>query len=136
MDAYLICPETHKSMWLGKAIRVRQSDGTETVNYFHQGAYDDPPNYENEMLNKVLWKFLAEHTHKELRIVFSGEVDDESFDRVGTDDVEADNYLRDWPQRGAVGRSGASGIDSATEVSSRLSGSENADHRQGSEELH
>jgi|SRR6516162_10641800 hypothetical protein len=90
MDSYLICPETNKYIWLGKPIR---SD-SDTVIYYSQNAYHY--NHEEPLLNKVLWKFLAEHAHKELRIVFSGEFVEDEYEAAWTSDIEAENYVEDW----------------------------------------
>ena len=91
MDAYLTCPETKKSMWLGKPIR---RDNDEVVFYSQNAAQY---NHDDLLLNKVLWKFLAEHAHKDLRILFSGEYPDGDYERVSTWDIEAEDYVRDWP---------------------------------------
>lgn len=99
MDAYLICPETKKEIWLGKPIRVEDNNGALRVAYFHRGSSDGPWNHEIDSINKLLWKFLAEHAHKELRVVFSGEYDDDEFDRVAGDEVELEEYVRGWPAR-------------------------------------
>src|SRR5215472_15018290 len=90
MDAYLICPETKKYMWLGKPIR---SDG-DFVDFYSQNPCRH--NHDNPLLNKVLWKFLSEHARKELRIVFSGEFIEDEFEAIWTSDIEAENYLKDW----------------------------------------
>ena len=107
MDAFLISNQTRKSLWLGKAIRFDNEDGTETVQYFHRGSWNGPVshpvpillNHENPILNKVLWKFLAEHARKDLHIVFAGEFDEDEYERVGSgdDEVEIAEYLGAWP---------------------------------------
>jgi len=56
-------------------------------------------NHEISSANKVLWKFLAEHAQMELRIVFSGEFEENSYEQIGTNDADADEYLRGWPDR-------------------------------------
>jgi hypothetical protein len=91
MDAYLICPETKKSIWLGKPIRSED----DKVIYYNQNFRRQ--NHEDSLLNKVLWRFLAEHAHKELRIVFSGEYNEDEYDRISTSDFEAEEYVSDWP---------------------------------------
>ena len=95
MDAYLICPETRKAIWLGKPIRTQRDAKAFRVLYYNQGPGDR--NHEMPLLKRVLWKFLAEHDHKELRIVFSGEFSDEEYERIPTSDVEAEAYVRNWP---------------------------------------
>ncbi len=93
MDAYLICPETKKLIWLGKPIRDAD-DGARVV-YYSQTA--SRHNYEDNLLNKVLWKFLADHAHRPLMIVFSGEYNDDEYDHIGTSDIEAEEYVMNWP---------------------------------------
>lgn len=93
MDAYLICVETKKLIWLGKPIRLTSNPG-KVIYYSQNSSYN---NHETPLLNKVLWKFLAEHAHKELRAVFSGEYNDDDYEHISTDDVEAEDYVRDWP---------------------------------------
>jgi hypothetical protein len=94
VDAYLICAETRKLIWLGKPIRPTSDPGR--VIFYSQNASRE--NYEVPLLNKVLWKFLAEHAHKELGVVFSGEFVDDDYEHISTDDVEAEEYVKDWPQ--------------------------------------
>ena len=85
MDAYLICPETKKLIWLGKPIRAEDDEAR--VIFYSQNA--DLLNHEKKLLNKVLWKFLADHAHRDLRIVFSGEYNDDEYEHISTSDVEA-----------------------------------------------
>lgn len=92
MDAYLSCPQTRQLLWLGKPIRT--IDGKNVV-FYSQNAYRC--NHDNPLLNKVLWKFLAEHAHMELRVVFSGEFRDDDYEHVSTHDVEAEEYVKGWP---------------------------------------
>lgn len=99
MDAYLICPETKKEMWLGQPIRFFDANGAEQVAYYHQGPSGGALNHEIEAVNKLLWRFLPEHAHKELRVVFSGEYEDEEFERVPGGELELEEYVRGWPAR-------------------------------------
>jgi len=99
MDAYLICPETKKALWLGKPIRTMDESHVERVLYYHRGPLGGSLNYNDQLLNMILWKFLAEHAHKDLRVVFSGEFDDDEYERIGSGDVESDEYLQGWPPR-------------------------------------
>ena len=91
MDAYLICPETKKSICLGKPIRSKDH----RVVYYSQRP--GLRNHEIPLLNRVLWKFLAEHAHKELRVVFDGEFVDDGYEYISTSDIEAEDYVRNWP---------------------------------------
>ena len=47
----------------------------------------------------VLWKFLAEHAKKDLRVVFSGEFNEDEYLFVAYDELKAAEYLRGWPPR-------------------------------------
>lgn len=91
MDAYLICPETKKLICLGKPIRSKDH----RVVYYSQRP--DRHNQEIPLLNRVLWKFLAEHAHKELRVVFDGEFIEDEYEYISTSDIEAEDYVRNWP---------------------------------------
>ncbi len=93
MDAYLICPDTRKAIWLGKPIRPLNDP--QRVIYYSQSPSAE--NHETPLLCKVLWKFLAEHAHNELRVVFSGEFVDDEYEQIDTCDVEAEQYVKDWP---------------------------------------
>lgn len=93
MDAYLICKDTKKLIWLGKPIRSESEP--DRVIFYSQNATLD--NHDNPLLNRVLWRFLAEHAHRELRVVFSGEYDDDEYEHIRTSDIEAEDYVRDWP---------------------------------------
>lgn len=95
MEAYLICEKTRKAICLGKPIR---EPGGRTE-YYHSGPANGDPNHEDALLNRVLWKFLAEHARQELRIVFSGDFRQDDFEFIWTSDVEAENYVWGWPPR-------------------------------------
>jgi hypothetical protein len=97
MDAYLICDATRKAMWLGKPIRPTAKDPR--ILYYHRGGYDGPYNHEVQEDNRVLWKFLAENGRHGVRVVFSGEYDEDSYEQVGSDEVETAEYLRGWPPK-------------------------------------
>jgi hypothetical protein len=95
MDAYLICDATKKAMWLGKSIR---SLADNRILFYHRGPAEGPYNHEDIELAKVLWKFLSENGRGGVRVVFSGEYDEDEYERVGSGDVETEEYLRGWPQ--------------------------------------
>jgi hypothetical protein len=98
MDAYLTCFETKKAVWLGKPIRFQEA-GVARVEYYNRLANED--NHANLVLNKILWKFLAEHAKMELKVLFSGDFDEEEYEEVATgfDDVKTDLYLEGWPRK-------------------------------------
>ncbi len=98
MDSYLICDETKKAMWLGKPIRGTTDGNAERVLFYHRGSQEDPYNHEDEVLNKILWKFLADNARKTFRVVFSGEFEEDDYEWVGSGDVETEEYLRGWPE--------------------------------------
>ena len=91
MDAYLTCSETKKLIWLGKPIRSEN----DRVVVYSQNEYRY--NHQDPLLNKVLWRFLADHAHKDLRVVFSGEFVDDEYEHISTSDIEAEEYVRNWP---------------------------------------
>ena len=99
MDAYLLCPETKNAMWLGKPIREETDNNNERVLYYHRGPYNGPLNHQNEELNMILWKFLAEHTKKDMRIMFDHEFNEGEYRYIGSDEVETAEYLRGWPPK-------------------------------------
>jgi hypothetical protein len=112
--ASLACPRTRKLLWLGKAI-FKQQKGTEgassVVDRFHIGSAEEPPNYRRDLLNQVLWKFLAEHTGMDLRVVVEGDgFDVDDYVEIGGDsegDVPFDRYIKDSelpPSRDQGGR--------------------------------
>jgi len=96
MDAYLSCPETRKLIWLGKPIRT----SSDQVVFYSQNA--DNWNHDNPLLNKVVWKFLADHAHKELRVVFSGEFNEDEYDQIGSQDIETEEYIKEWPPKSVL----------------------------------
>ena len=53
-------------LWLGKAVF---HDSDERINFFHIGPSDEPPNSARTVLNRVLWKMLADHARHTLRVV-------------------------------------------------------------------
>jgi hypothetical protein len=96
--ANLACMDCKVSFFLGKAIF--RDDGS--VNYFHIGGREEPPNWQRQELNQVLWKMLADHAGHNLRVLLSGDPD---FDRLadfvdigGTAirDISEEDYLKNW----------------------------------------
>ena len=99
MDAYLICKDSKYALWLGKPIRtVALEKSAERVVFYHRGPKDGIYNHEDPLSNKTLWKFLADNAHKELRVVFSGEFNEDEYEHIGSGDVETENYVHGWPE--------------------------------------
>ncbi|MFL5342541.1 MAG: hypothetical protein ACJ8F7_20535, partial [Gemmataceae bacterium] len=54
---YLNCHDCRQTVWLGKALHDNYRPYC-----FHMGDAEDSPHWKRELLNQVLWKFLADHT--------------------------------------------------------------------------
>ena len=93
MDAYPICSETKTLVWLGKQISSENSPNKVILSH-NASRY----NHEDLLLNKVLSRFLADNVLKELRVVFGGEVVSDEYERISTSDIEAKEYVRNWPR--------------------------------------
>jgi hypothetical protein len=98
--AYLICKDAKEMIFVGKA--VFDSDGR-TVNRYHQGSAEEPPNSQRETLNRVLWRFLARNAGKQLEILMDEDLDYLAelgeYREIGGDsekDIPVEEYLRDW----------------------------------------
>lgn len=94
---YLSCNDCRQSLWLGKALH---RDGRPEC--FHRGGEGDPPHWQREQLNQVLWKFLADHTGHRIDVRLEHEMSVNAWDyqEIGgdsTEDIDADTYLADWP---------------------------------------
>ena len=53
-------------LWLGKAVYAGHE---RCISFFHMGTAEEPPNSARPLLNRVLWKLLAEHARHTLRVV-------------------------------------------------------------------
>ena len=102
MDAYLASPDTCKVLYLRKAVGPRPNRFRKgrTVQYYHADPKGGPLNHEQELMNKAVWEFLAEHAGKEIKIAL-GEL--ELYEIVGDneDSIWQESYTRDWPPRGS-----------------------------------
>jgi hypothetical protein len=98
--AYLTCPETRQMIFLGKAVWTTGDDSRQ-VSYFHLGPRETAPNSQQEELSRAVWRFLADHAGKELRVLLENELKDEGeYVVIGgdsKDDIPFDEYLKDWP---------------------------------------
>ena len=97
---YLVCAECRHFLWLGKAIRP---DG-QKVDYFHLGPASDPPNSQQQLLTRALWRFLADHCGHQLRPLLEWDLDPfiaegDVYIEIGgdrTSDTSLEDYVRDW----------------------------------------
>jgi hypothetical protein len=94
--AWLVCPERSLSLWLGKVC----TDDSGRREY-HIGDADEPPNASRILLNRVLWKLLAECEGSPLKVVTDRDPEYEQLDRyvaIGGDricDLNFEAFLRD-----------------------------------------
>lgn len=98
--AWFACTDCQVMLWLGKAIH----DGAESqIRYFHIGASEEPPNSARPVLNRALWKMLADHAHHTFRVVTDQDPEYkalEAYVEVGGDedrDIDFETYLAGWP---------------------------------------
>lgn len=95
--AYLTCVECGVALWLGKAIYKGNR-----VDRFHMGQESDPANSLNNKLNRVIWKFLADHAGHAIRVIVEGDADFDSigdYQEIGGDEIVSisiDDYLSGW----------------------------------------
>jgi hypothetical protein len=80
-------------LWLGKALHDQRG-----VFGYHIGTSDEPPHWKRDLLNQVLWKFIAEHTSHRIDVRLEHEMTEEMFgyQDIGGDrdnDVTYENYL-------------------------------------------
>ncbi|MDA0207419.1 MAG: hypothetical protein O2795_19025 [Acidobacteria bacterium] len=67
--AYLACPQTRDYLFLGKALRtVDQTDAKEIFGFW-MGSREDFKNFENPVLNRALWRFIADHAGKKMVVL-------------------------------------------------------------------
>jgi hypothetical protein len=91
---YLFCHDCEQMLWLGKALR--DDNG--------QLAYQigtSPPNWKNEVLNQVVWKFLADHTMHKIDARLEHQATDQmhEYKEIGGDeipDISFSEYLSGW----------------------------------------
>jgi uncharacterized protein involved in tellurium resistance len=99
--AKFVCTQCKVQLWLGKAIFQTDSD---QPTRFQIGDTRDthPLNSENPVLNKVLWKMLADHARHPIHIFVEGDPDYDStagFVKIGGDeskDITFEQYLEGW----------------------------------------
>jgi hypothetical protein len=92
--AWLVCEETKEMVWLGKIV----SDPRTSEVYFQVDG--QLPNSSSKLMNQVIWRFLAQHIDKPLRVWSEETMDrsiDDSYVEIGNEDggeVSADDYVR------------------------------------------
>jgi hypothetical protein len=94
---YLNCHDCRQTLWLGKALHRDYRPFC-----FHLGGADQPPHWQREQLNQVLWKFLADHTGHRIDVRLEYEMTEEMFgyQSIGGDsdtDISFEAYLAGWP---------------------------------------
>ena len=102
--AYLICPECRRILCLGKAIWAIPNHQRASPTHFHIGDSNQPPNWHRRELNQTVWKFLADHAGREIRVIMSKDLDEledlEKYAEIGGDtlsDLSVAEYLAEWP---------------------------------------
>lgn len=90
---YLVSPQHRQKIWLGKIVNRELPDI-----YFHIGDKNADPNSRNELLNQVIWKFLARNTDGEVKILSESEMTEAyySFQDIGGDslgDISYEDFL-------------------------------------------
>ena len=102
---YLNCHDCGQMLWLGKALH---RDFRPIC--YHIGGEDAPPHWKRDQLNRVVWKFLADHAAHRIDVRLEHEMTDElsAYQQIGGDtekDISFEAYLNGWPGL-AVGSSG------------------------------
>jgi hypothetical protein len=73
------------------------------------GGTEESPHWKREVLNQVLWKFLADHTSHRIDVRLEHEMTEEmyGYQKIGGDsdkDVSFERYLAGWRGLGVGGR--------------------------------
>src|SRR5262245_58989244 len=96
--AYFTCPECMVCVWLGKVVYPGDRPSE-----FRVGQREDPPNSRNDTLNRVFWKFLADHAGHTMKVLIEGDKDFEKviedYVEIGGDEttsISFDEYLKNW----------------------------------------
>ena len=92
--AYLICEQCKSAIFLGQAVMARDNA---SVFYFHRGPAGAVKNANNEILNKAIWKMLAEHVNHSIRVVLEYSIDPETWkEMTRLDEPSLEAYIGDW----------------------------------------
>jgi hypothetical protein len=94
--AYLNCHDCRQTLWLGKALHENYRPSC-----FHIGDQTEPPQWKRDVLNQVLWKFLADHTGHRIDVRLEHEMTDDmhEYHEIGGDtdrDISFEKYLSGW----------------------------------------
>jgi hypothetical protein len=98
---WFACRDCKVKVWLGKALRENDNDQPTRfqIRDTHTG---DPLNSENPILNKVIWKMLADHATHSIGVFVEGYNDDDAiyeYKDIGGDeigDITFEEYLKGW----------------------------------------
>ena len=103
---FFSCVDCQVIVWLGKAVyKVEKGKRTDHNKVYYYGISDPefPQNSQNPILNRTIWKMLADHHEHRLRVTldFDAEFDteDAEFSTIGGDtarDIPFEEYLKDW----------------------------------------
>jgi hypothetical protein len=95
-------------LWLGKALHQDFRPYC-----FHIGSADEPPNWKRTELNRVVWKFLADHMGHRVDVRLEQDMTEEmwAYQEIGGDqgsDISIESYLSGWPSPVGGGERGPS----------------------------
>jgi hypothetical protein len=104
--AWLACPERRLMIWLGKII----FDDGDSVHHYRIGDLPEPPNSANDLLNRALWRFLADTAGRTLCVITETHPE---YERLGEyreiggreiGDIPVADYLDGWFEDGSRSR--------------------------------
>ena len=61
---YFVCHDCKQSLWLGKALHYNY-----TPFAYHIGDENAPKNWDQYPINRIVWKFIADHTSHHIDIL-------------------------------------------------------------------
>lgn len=91
---YFLCHDCRQCIWLGKALHENH------VPYaYHIGSINEGKHWKRPELNKIIWKFLADHTHHKIEVMMEHNMSDDmyGYQDIGGDgynDISIKNYLK------------------------------------------
>ncbi len=94
---YINCHDCRQKLYLGKALHENCRPWA-----YHSGPAENPPNWEQPDLNRVLWKFLADHTLHQIDVRLEHDMTEDTwaYASIGSDgdgDITLEHFFRDWP---------------------------------------
>lgn len=92
--AYFCCHECRQKLWLGKSLHAKYIPFA-----FHIGDSSEPRHWRRPELNKILWKFLADHAKHKIEVLLEHDMTEETYGyaAIGGDcehDISVRQYLR------------------------------------------